>query len=67
VVDVPFGDTTSLPELLGFAEGRRTLCYRDSRGRLFFGAMSSYSESDQDWGTRVSFSVSRVDYAEAVA
>lgn len=65
-IQVPEGPTTAteLLELLAFAELRRTLCFRDNRGRLFFGTMSGYQEDDQDWGTQVSFDVGRVDYDE---
>jgi hypothetical protein len=63
-VDVPHGDdwTADLGELTTFAQSRRTLCFRDGRGRLFFGAMGGYDEADQEWGTAVGFTVRRVDY-----
>lgn len=65
-IDIPEGPTTvtELEELMTFAQLRRVLCFRDNRGRLFFGTMHGYKESDQDWGTRVSFDVSRADYDE---
>lgn len=67
-IDIPngtdwFGD---LGTLQSFALSRTTLCFRDGRGRVFFGGMSGFSESDEDWGTQVSFSVSRVDFEESV-
>lgn len=68
-VDVGHGTSwaADLAALLAFAESRRTLCFRDGRGRRFFGAMTGYAEADQDWGTRVTFDVTRVDFEESVA
>lgn len=67
-LDIPHGAdwAADLVALTAFAEGRRTLCYRDGRGRLFFGAMSGYKEDDQNWGTAVAFGVTRVDFDESV-
>ena len=65
-IPIPEGPTWSseLADLAAFAELRRVLCFRDNRGRLFFGTMNGYKEDDQDWGTQVSFNVNRVDYDE---
>ena len=65
-IDIANGSTwaTEMEELQDFAQVRRTLCFRDNRGRLFFGTMAGYKEADQDWGTAVTFSVDRVDYDE---
>lgn len=67
-VQVPNGSSylSDLAALADFAESRRTLCVRDNRGKVVFGTMTGYKEQDQDWGSRVSFSVSRVDYDESV-
>jgi len=66
---VPHGETwaAELAELLEFAEARRTLCYRDNRGRRVFGSLGNYTEDDEDMGTTVSFEMNRADYDEAVA
>lgn len=68
-IRVPHGTTwqTDLVDLAAFAAARRTLCFRDGRGRLFFGSMRDYAERDEDWGTAVSFTVQRVYYDQAVA
>lgn len=68
-MNVPHGTdwAADLAALTVFAEARRTLCFRDGRGRLFFGAVAGYQETDEDWGTAVSFTVTRVDYDESVA
>lgn len=47
-------------DMQGFAESKRTLYFRDNRGRSAFGVMRDYSESDQAWGTSVGFNFSRV-------
>lgn len=44
----------------GFAESKRTLYFRDNRGRSAFGVMRDYSEGDQTWGTSIGFNFSRV-------
>lgn len=64
-VVVPTGDDwlNNLTDLQEFAGVRRTLCFRDNRGRTLFGTMSGYRESDEDVGTVVSFTVDRVDYS----
>lgn len=68
-IDIPNGSDwlTEVEAIQDFAQVRRTLCFRDNRGRLFFGTMKGYSEADQDWGTQVGFTVERADYNEAVA
>lgn len=45
---------------------RRTLCYRDNRGRLTYGIIGSISFEDMREGTGVSFSFETVDYTEEV-
>lgn len=66
VVEIPNGPASAgeLEVLADFAESRRTLVFRDNRGRVAFGTMSGYTEADQDWGVQVSFSWARVDYDE---
>lgn len=68
-INVPNGTTlmTDLASLEEFAQARRTLCFRDGRGRKFFGSMSDFGEGDEDWGTAVEFNVQRVDFDESVA
>ncbi len=49
-------------------EARRTLCYRDGRGRLYWaGIMSGIVETDRREGTGLGVSLVEVDYDEAVA
>lgn len=45
---------------------RRTLCYRDNRGRLTYGIITSIGFEDRREGTAVSFSFTTVDYTEEV-
>lgn len=54
-------------ELEAFMALRRTVCFRDNRGRKLFGTLSAYEETDEEWGTTVAFTVTAVDYSEAVA
>lgn len=65
-LQIPFGNSPSwwddIVELRRFAEQRTTLCVRDGRGRVIFGTLAGYSETDERWGTSISFSVTRVDY-----
>lgn len=58
------GHVEKLAALADFATARRTLCLRDNRGRAAFGVISRYAESDQDWGVKVSFTFTAVDYDE---
>lgn len=65
-IQVPRGDDwlaqiTALKEL---PRARRTLCIRDARGRRIFGAITSVSRDDEQWGTSVSFTVTTVHYVE---
>lgn len=45
---------------------RRTLCYRDNRGRLTYGIIGSISFEDRRTGTGVSFTFNTVDFTEEV-
>lgn len=62
-LDVPFGDTwaADIAALQVFAETRQTLVLRDNRGRAFHGVMEGYQEKDEESGTTVSFTFTRVD------
>lgn len=66
-LDVPHGPTWLLDvlSLQEFKRAKRTLMLRDNRGRTSYGIMSNYQESDQNWGTRVTFTFTRVDYTVA--
>jgi hypothetical protein len=72
-VQIPFGTDAftsaewrdSLNSLLSFAQLRKTICYRDGRGRRLFGVMIGCKNSDDTTGTTVQISVDRVDYDEA--
>jgi hypothetical protein len=61
-LDVPHGATwrTDLEDLASFASAKRILFFRDNRGRALYGVMGDLKRTDQDWGTRVSFSVTQV-------
>lgn len=63
-IDVPHGETWAgqLADLTAFARARRTLVYRDNRGRDVYGTLAGYNEDDAEWGTGVSFDFTRVDY-----
>lgn len=63
---VPFGPTwaSEVEALSDFIEARRTLVFRDNRGRSAYSVLSGYRESDKDEGTDISFTVARVDYTE---
>lgn len=64
VVDVPHGPTwrDNVNELILFAESRRTLAFRDNRGRVVFGGIFSVRVEDVASGSRVTFTVQRIDY-----
>lgn len=63
-VKVPVDDEhdASVEALRQYTRGRRTLCYRDNRGRLIFGVIVSLALSDTRDGTNASFDFQRVDY-----
>lgn len=60
-VEIPYGSTwrDDVDAMQAFAVDQRVLTVRDARGRAFTGAMTGYKESDQSWGTQVSFTVTR--------
>jgi hypothetical protein len=45
---------------------RRTLCYRDNRGRISYGILGSIQFADVKTGTGVSFSFITVDHSEEI-
>lgn len=68
-MQIPHGPTWSadVRSIRDFSESKRTLHFRDNRGRSSFGVMDSYQEADQDWGTQVGFNWTRVDRLEVEA
>jgi len=60
-VTVPFGPNWSdqLADFSVFALARRSLTYRDSRGRNITGRLSGYMERDERHGTTCSFDMTR--------
>jgi hypothetical protein len=67
-ITVPFSDDwyDEIAYLKGLPLGRTTMCFRDSRARVFFGVVLDVKFSDQMHGTQVSLSVQRNDYTEEV-
>lgn len=63
-VQIPHGPTwrTDVARVRALASQKQTMLYRDNRGRVLPGVLSGYREQDQDWGTVVSFVVTRVDF-----
>lgn len=63
-VDIPHGPThrTEEADLRAFMEMKKTLFFRDNRGRACYGTMSGYQQSDQAWGVTVGFKFGRVSY-----
>lgn len=60
-IDVPHGTTyrEALADLDTFARGKRTIHFRDNRGREVHGQMADLKRKDMDWGTQVSFTITR--------
>lgn len=67
-VQVPFGDTwrDQLDTLDEFARLKKTVLYRDGRGRKVYGQLTDMATSDERWGSLVGFTVTRSDYTEQV-
>jgi hypothetical protein len=64
---VPWSDThdEDVAQVRGYARGRATLCYRDNRSRLIFGAIPGEVDvSDEANGSIITFDLMRVDYVE---
>jgi hypothetical protein len=64
-IHVPHGATrqAEVGALTVWARARRTVWFRDGRGRSLPGTLSGFKVSDQRWGSAVSFTIARVDYA----
>lgn len=62
-IDVPHGTSWAddLAALRDFATAARVTTVRDNRGRSLSGPLTDFSETDQAWGTQVSFTVTRAD------
>lgn len=63
-VNIPHGPDhyTEEANIRAFMELKRTLFFRDNRGRAAYGTMSGYNQSDQAWGVTVAFKFGRVSY-----
>jgi hypothetical protein len=66
-VQVPHGPdwATQVQALRDIPALKRTLCYRDNRGRIVFGRIG-VRDTDQDYGSLVDLMVDRSDFDEAV-
>lgn len=64
-IHVPFGTThaSEVAALSAWARAKRTLWLRDGRGRALAGSISAFKVADAAWGSAVTFSFGRVDYA----
>jgi hypothetical protein len=60
-------DMLRLSRLREMSTSSDTWVYRDKRGRKLFCVMTKYAETDISYGTTVSFTLTRVDFNEAVA
>jgi hypothetical protein len=67
-ITVPYGpDEQDQVEWFRTAvRSRRTLCYRDNRGRLTYGIIGNISFKDEREGTSVSFTFHTADYTESI-
>lgn len=54
-------DGTDVAALYRFVRLRKPLYYRDNRGRAMLARLSGAADRDEDFGTSLSFSVSRVE------
>lgn len=63
---IPYGpDEMDLVDWFRTAvRARRTLCYRDNRGRITYGILGSVGFEDRREGTSVSFTFNTVDHTE---
>lgn len=66
--EIPRGDNwewrTEVDKLEEFAALRRPVTLRDNRGRVLHGAITNFSTKDELWGTKASFSFTRLDKSE---
>lgn len=62
-IDVPHGTTyrADLDTLKDFAASKKSVWFRDNRGRAIHGTISAFSIHDQAWGASVSFNVEQSD------
>lgn len=65
VIDIPNGVDASadLAALDDFVRGKRTLYFRDNRGRGFHCTVGGYQRQDAHWGAAISFDAVRTHYA----
>lgn len=70
-IDLAYGETYAedLSTLRDLAARKVTLWYRDNRGRAYFGWISAFKTSDQEWGTQVgiTFTEAHHDTTEVAA
>jgi hypothetical protein len=62
-IDVDHGPTyrAQLKALQDLAESKRSVWFRDNRGRAVHGTMSNFRIVDQKWGSSVSFAILEAD------
>lgn len=60
-------DVFRLARLREMSQSNDTWVYRDKRGRKIYCVMTKYAEQDIAYGYNVSFTLTRVDFDEAVA
>lgn len=69
-IDVPHGETyrADLEKLEWFSRSKRSLWFRDNRGRAVFGVMAGFKHADAEWGSVASFTIERThrDVTEVV-
>lgn len=64
--ELMFSDSDDLASYRALVESKRTLCYRDDRGRKVFGIISDINETDHPVGAEVPISITATDYSEEV-
>ena len=67
-ITIPYGEDEQdqVDWFRSAVRNRRTLCYRDNRGRLSYGIIGSISFKDEQHGTSVSFTFNTVDFTEEI-
>lgn len=68
-LNIPYGTTwrSDVNALIAFARSRKTMLYRDGRGRRLYGVIPSADLKDARGMEDISISVQRVDYDEEAA
>lgn len=61
------GEQEMVEDLRDAVRNRRTLCYRDGRGRLVYGVITGIKIADLREGTGVSGTIITVDYEEEIS